>query len=110
MNPAAGARTLSPPNHESQQGIGQFRGRKTGQPLEESQQFFLPGQLHELQHHAHPGVRFLFRRIETRQIQQRMVELRQERPQRRGEVLRQLEEILEIPAQEPVCFREIPAS
>ncbi len=84
--------------HESQQGIGQFRGRKTGQPLEESQQFFLPGQFHELQHYAHPGVRFLFRRIETRQIQQRMVEMRQERPQRRGEVLRQLEEIREIPA------------
>ena len=53
---------------------------------------------------------FLRRRIETRQIQQRVVELRQERPQRRGEVLRQLEEILEIPAQGPVYFRENTAS
>ncbi len=58
-------------------------------------QFFLPGQLHELQHHAQPGVRFLRRRIETRQIEQRVVKLRQERLQHRGEVLRQLEEILE---------------
>ncbi len=47
-------------------------------PLEEPQQFFLPGQLHELQHHAQPGVRLVRRRIETREIQQRVVELRQE--------------------------------
>ena len=45
---------------------------------------------------------------EGRLIQQRMVEMRQERPQRRGEVLRQLEEILESPAQGTRVFPRNP--
>lgn len=51
---------------------------ESGKRLEEPQQLFLPGELHELQHHAQPGVGLLGRRIETRQIQQRVVELWQE--------------------------------
>ena len=92
--------------HEAQQIVGNITGGNTCQPLEETQQFLLAGQFHELQHDTEAGVVLLVCGIALGEVEQGVLELRQKWKEVGGEVGGNLEQILEgggnVPAFRPL--------
>lgn len=75
--------------------VGELLDQRFRQPLEELQQLALASQFHELQHDPQAGVAFLGGRIALGQIEQGVLELRQEGQEIGGEFVRQIKQILE---------------